>query len=255
MPFTISHAAFAYPLKYIHKKSLSVTGLVLGAMSPDFEYFIYMEPYRSIGHTWQGFFLQALPLSFLLAFLFHIIIKQSLALHLPSVFHLQERAFAMSSSSNRKWNLSQLFIFLFSCFIGFVTHIMLDASTHQNGYIVQLFGYSNVTILNLPLYKFLQYSLSIAGLVIIGAHLLIRIMRQPVIKKAKVRVGISFVQYWLIAFFVMILIVAFKFMLTSSTNQLGIIIVAPITALFVGITVSSVIDLLVQKKRKKSYYP
>lgn len=59
MPFTISHAIYAIPIRHIMPKYFSVMGLILGSMSPDFEYFIYLEPYVTIGHSIQGLLFQA----------------------------------------------------------------------------------------------------------------------------------------------------------------------------------------------------
>ncbi|OAB48362.1 hypothetical protein PBAT_01615 [Paenibacillus antarcticus] len=88
MPFTFAHPLYAAPLKLLKPKYMSLTGIILGSMAPDFEYFIALEPYQSIGHTTKGFFIQAIPLSILLAFVFHLLIKVPLTRNLPSLFDM-----------------------------------------------------------------------------------------------------------------------------------------------------------------------
>ncbi|WP_434297574.1 DUF4184 family protein [Clostridium sporogenes] len=42
MPFTFSHPAIVLHLEKKWNKYFSFTALILGSMSPDFEYFIYL---------------------------------------------------------------------------------------------------------------------------------------------------------------------------------------------------------------------
>jgi hypothetical protein len=42
MPFTFAHPAIVLPLKHLPKRWYSLTGLIIGSMTPDFEYFIRM---------------------------------------------------------------------------------------------------------------------------------------------------------------------------------------------------------------------
>ncbi|SEP14833.1 DUF4184 family protein [Paenibacillus sp. OV219] len=58
MPFTFAHPAYALPLKFINPRYLSATGLVLGSMAPDFEYFLTLEPHQTIGHSFSGLFVR-----------------------------------------------------------------------------------------------------------------------------------------------------------------------------------------------------
>ncbi|WP_262496247.1 DUF4184 family protein [Flavobacterium piscis] len=43
MPFTFSHPAIILPLKYLPKNWISLTGLIIGSLTPDFEYFYSNE--------------------------------------------------------------------------------------------------------------------------------------------------------------------------------------------------------------------
>jgi hypothetical protein len=50
LPFTFAHPSSSFPIKCIKPRYFSLVGLILGSMSPDFEYFIALEPYQIIGH-------------------------------------------------------------------------------------------------------------------------------------------------------------------------------------------------------------
>ncbi|WP_240482010.1 DUF4184 family protein [Flavobacterium psychrophilum] len=39
MPFTFSHPAIILPLRYLPRQWFSLTGLIIGSLTPDFEYF------------------------------------------------------------------------------------------------------------------------------------------------------------------------------------------------------------------------
>jgi hypothetical protein len=87
MPFTFSHPAAVLPLKYLPKKWFSVTGLVVGSLTPDFEYFIRMRIYSSLSHTWTGLFFFDLPLAIILASVFHLLVKDQLIESLTHFLH------------------------------------------------------------------------------------------------------------------------------------------------------------------------
>ena len=78
MPFTFSHPAIILPLNYLSKKWFSITGLVIGSLSPDFEYFIRMKIESNYSHTFWGIFYFDLPLGIMLTFIFHNIVKNEL---------------------------------------------------------------------------------------------------------------------------------------------------------------------------------
>lgn len=242
MPFTLSHPVFAFPLKYISPKHFSLTGLVLGSMSPDFEYFLMLEPYRSIGHSIPGLFLQAIPISIILAFLFHLVVKEPLALHLPPVFKLNQRAYA----SLGPWRLQHprdWVVFAVSVIVGFLTHVISDAFTHASGYFVIHFPFLSAAYYGYPAYKLLQYGLSVIGLVILGWAILKRLaqanLRSQVIpevtRKQKMR-------FWTMALIISALTTGLKIVFTSSLNIIGIAVVAPVSGMCLGILMASVIS-------------
>ncbi|RED51806.1 uncharacterized protein DUF4184 [Cohnella lupini] len=138
MPFTFAHPTYILLIKFINPRCFSVTGLVLGSMAPDFEYFLSLEPHQSIGHSFSGLFVQVIPLCILFAYLFHIFVKESLVLHLPSIFGLNRRAYNLL----RTWSIRTLrdwIVFFVSVSAGFLSHISVDAFTHEGGYMFSNF--------------------------------------------------------------------------------------------------------------------
>ncbi|MEN2414974.1 DUF4184 family protein [Flavobacterium mesophilum] len=83
MPFTFSHPAIILPFKYFPKSWFSMTGLVIGSLTPDFEYFMRMKVQSIYSHTLLGVFWFDLPLAIALTFIFHSIVCNSLFLNLP----------------------------------------------------------------------------------------------------------------------------------------------------------------------------
>lgn len=240
MPFTISHAAYSYPLKRVAPSYLSTTGLVLGAMSPDLEYFVRLEPYRSIGHSVAGFFLQAIPLAILIAFIFHIIVKPRLAFFMPSVCSLDARLHAVwqKGQSNRLVTLRGTIIFFISLAIGFASHIFIDEFTHAHGRFVQLIpSLGQIGFLALPWYKWLQYGLSIMGLLII-AITFIRVLWKSSPINMPALSSCNKLLFWLVSVGIAVVVTILKLLLAASGNYIGIVVVAPITGLCLGITIS-----------------
>jgi len=161
MPFTLSHPLYAVPLRKAFP-SLSLTGLIAGSMAPDFEYFIAMVPIRTVGHTMEGFFLQALPLGIAFSFAFHNCVKPIIPLLLPRIGGLRQYA----ASLIEPWRLSTVgdwLLFLLSLFIGFLTHLFMDHWTHASGLFVRIFPGLNTAVLGHDIYHLLQYGFSLLG--------------------------------------------------------------------------------------------
>nr|WP_148927180.1 DUF4184 family protein [Paenibacillus methanolicus] len=242
MPFTFAHPAFALPIKKAAPRLLSATGLVLGSMAPDFEYFVNLEPHATIGHSAWGLLLHALPLSVLFAFLFHLIVKTQLALHLPSALALDRRAYRLLGT----WKLNTLrawIVFLYSVAIGFITHVVLDAFTHQSGYVVLHWPLlREPALFGLPVFKCLQHGLSLIGLIFVAFLTISALLR------AKTdHVSMPFVSarrkacFWIVAVLVAALVAIIKLVVSESGNTLGILVVAPLSGSCLGLVVSSVI--------------
>jgi hypothetical protein len=248
MPFTFAHPTFAFPLKYISPKYYSLTGLILGSMAPDFEYFYHLEPYQSIGHSIWGLFIQVIPICILLAVIFHYIVKESLALHLPSLFNLNQRAYYILG----EWKLNSFnawIIFLSSVIVGFISHVTLDAFTHTGGLFVVHFSFlRKVIMFNLPIYKMLQYGLSLIGLFAILGVIIYYLYRsnpgaQGIPKITRKRKLL----FWICIITISVVITSVKLIVTDSPNIIGILVVAPISGLCTGLVLTSLLLRIVSR--------
>ena len=76
MPFTFSHPAILLP--FVKRKKISITGLVIGSMAPDLEFFFRMRTQSEISHTFHGLLLIDVPLAIIITLLFHGLLKKTL---------------------------------------------------------------------------------------------------------------------------------------------------------------------------------
>jgi len=163
MPHTFAHPFFAAPLKRLYPRGLRATGLALGSMAPDFEYFAAMEPYRTIGHTLPGFVLVCLPLSAAAAIVIERLLLPTMPLLLPSAGGLDrfaaERLHLRPLAKAGDW-----LAFTVSLFIGFLTHLFMDGWTHGHTYFTNRFDWLHgAGIGRFVLYESLQFVFSALG--------------------------------------------------------------------------------------------
>lgn len=78
MAFTFTHPAAVLSLVDRENKNINSAGLIIGAMAPDFEYFLYFRPKSVIGHSIMGMFSINLILSFVVYILFYSFIKKKI---------------------------------------------------------------------------------------------------------------------------------------------------------------------------------
>jgi anti-anti-sigma factor len=173
MPFTLSHPSIVMPLAKTGLK-LSMTGLVMGSMVPDFEFLLQMAESKNISNTWYGIFLFSIPATILFSFLFHNYVRNSLINSLPDFYKSRFVQFSSFNWNNYfKKNIAVVFI---SILIGIASHIAWDSFTHYNGYMVELIPWlsKNVVVVNFetPIYEVLQVVFSIIGLIMVHLQIM-----------------------------------------------------------------------------------
>jgi len=174
MPHTFAHPFFAAPLKRLMPQWLRVSGLALGSMAPDFEYFVAMEPYRTIGHTLPGFFLVDLPLCAAAALVMERLLLPTMPLLLPSMGGW-DRFAAERLGMRPLAKAGDWLAFAVSAFIGFLTHLFMDAWTHGHAYFTDRFDWLHGPgIGRFVLYESLQFVFSAIGAGAIALYVLIR---------------------------------------------------------------------------------
>ena len=165
MPFTFSHPAIVLPFANSKRKLFSLTGLVMGSIAPDIEFLMQLKETNNFAHTWPWVILFNIPVTILLAFVFHEIIRNTLILHLPK--YLQQRFYKFIFFNWPGYFNQNKLKFLLSAFIGIVSHIFLDAFTHHDGTFVKMYSffYQQITILqySLPVFFLLQMGTSLLG--------------------------------------------------------------------------------------------
>lgn len=131
MPFTFSHPAIVLPVHSVFKRWTSLTGLVAGSLAPDFEKFIRMSAYDPYSHTWRSMFYFSLPIGLLIAFIFHLIVRDALIENLP--MFLSRR---LSRFKHFDWSgyfKQHYLIVIVSVLLGAASHIFWDSFTHKGG--------------------------------------------------------------------------------------------------------------------------
>lgn len=159
MPFTASHPALIIPL--LKSRYFSASGLILGSMIPDFEFILLMKTEVVYGHSILPMFWLNLPLSIILLFLFHNVVRKSLILNLPEYFKKRLLPF-IHFNWNRYFKENFVKIIL-SILLGNLGHLFWDAFTHSHGIFVEWMSFLQYPILNVPLYHVLQYGFSLLG--------------------------------------------------------------------------------------------
>jgi hypothetical protein len=163
MPFTASHPAIILPL--LQRRVFSVSGLLMGSMVPDFEFFIRLEPQGVHGHSYLAMFWLNLPLALLCITLYHVIVRDQLILHLPSYFKKRFQPFLIFDwVSYFKSNYLKV---IYSILVGNISHLFWDAFTHSDGFFVTLMPFLYNEFWQIPLYHLLQYGFSVLGLITI----------------------------------------------------------------------------------------
>lgn len=169
MPFTFSHPAIILPFKYFWSKRFSSTGLIIGSVTPDFEYFSRFRNWSAHSHTWSGILWFDLPVSLILCFIFHEVVKPPLFSNLPLFLSSRLQPFNRFNWKTyfpRRWPTV-----LFSLLLGIVSHLLWDRLTHQTYRFLEtapapLQG-SHTDFFPTPLYRVIQIAYSMFGLAVI----------------------------------------------------------------------------------------
>lgn len=235
MPFTLSHPAIILPLAYLPKRWFSLTGLIIGSMTPDFEYFLRMKIQSLYSHTISGLFWFDLPLGIVLAFVFHLFVRDTLFDHLP--YFAKSRLTVFKSFD---WNLyfkQHWFVVGISIVIGAATHLFWDGFTHQHGYFVQAIPELTQTVTLLGkkvlLFKILQHSSTLIGAIII----IYAFFKQPIDQNSINSIGLK---YWIMISLLTLFIVILRMMCGISIQQYGHLIATGMTAVMIGLVIAPI---------------
>lgn len=156
MPFTLAHPAIFLPFRRLHSQYLSWSALITGAMTPDFEGILMLNPKKEYGHTWAGMFYLDLPLGLLLLWVFHRYVKYTLLQYLPDALSGKLAGFTVTHTKKGM-------AMVLSLLIGISTHLLWDSVTHRNDYLPALQEIHQAGPFRMEGYLWLQYASSVLG--------------------------------------------------------------------------------------------
>lgn len=181
MPLTFAHPAAVLPFKFLPRKYYSWTGLIVGAVVPDFEAFIKLGGFKTFSHSWVGMFAFDLPVGVALCLLFHLVVRDALLQQLPAsvagrLWHI--RGIDWLQSFRRRF-----VIVIASLLIGIFTHLVWDRLTHTDTYTYhELAGLNMAPDAETTLRQWLQWSSSVAGALLLGYQFSI-LPVQPIVRR------------------------------------------------------------------------
>jgi uncharacterized protein DUF4184 len=214
MPFTLSHPALVLPLNLLPKKWVSITGLVIGSMAPDFQAFFSADGDKSGTHTWWGILWFCLPVSLILSFIYHLSVREMLITHLPRRLQIKMARYK-DLDWIRQFRMKWIVIIL-SIVIGAASHLFWDSFSHFDGFFIRshpsLKGNTTILGRSVEIPFVLQYLNSAVGLLIV----LIAILQVP--RSRNVRIRIVIMKYWLVMALITGILLLFKLESMESTK-------------------------------------
>jgi hypothetical protein len=235
MPFTFSHPAIILPLIYLPKKWFSLTGLIIGSLTPDFEYFLRMRVESNYSHTLYGIFWFDLPLAIVLSFIFHNIVRNQLFNNLP--LNIRSRVLIYTQFNWSNYFKEHYFVVLISILIGVASHLFWDSFTHDHGYFVNHISElrNSIFIFNkqIPVLKIAQHLSTFTGAIII----LLVILKLPKNEISGTSINKN---YWIITVFFILIIIIIRFLSGLDYKAYGHIIVSLISAILISLAITPV---------------
>jgi hypothetical protein len=235
MPFTFSHPAAVLPFAFLPARWISLTGLVIGSTAPDFEYFFRLNIYSAYSHSIPGMFWFDLPLTIMLAFVFHAIVRDQLVENLPAF--LTRRLLVFKNFSWTKHFKQNFLVVIISIIIGIATHLLWDHFTHQTGQFVLLIdalkNSYTITGYSIPGYTIAQHASTLIG----GVIILYALMKLPA-DKNYVRTR-SIFPFWVMVSMIALVILGIRFLTGMKPDEYGNIIITAIAGGLAGLVITT----------------
>ena len=135
MPFTPAHPAITLAAKIVPRKYISWTALFIGSMVPDMEYFMFMNPASRMSHSIYGIINFNLPMTFLIAMVWHTYTGPLLLRALPFV----KKEYSFTHTDFAGYLAKNWFVFIISALAGICSHLFLDGFCHARGFMVRTY--------------------------------------------------------------------------------------------------------------------
>jgi hypothetical protein len=168
MPFTLAHPAAAIPLSRVLGRASVLSALIIGSMSPDLVYFLPLGINRAASHSLVGLFWLCVPLGLVSYVLFHVLWRPLGSYLLPRP--LRGRFPCLPGPS--RLPAAPLWAVLVSLMVGAATHLLWDAFTHEDGFVVEVFPPLRTLLWEVRGYRVFTYKVLQHGSSLIGFALL-----------------------------------------------------------------------------------
>lgn len=173
MPFTIAHPAAVVAIPRMSGRRLRLAALVLGSVTPDYQYFVHLDTVGGYTHTLPGLVFVCLPAGWLSLFLFDRLGRRGVEMLLPSEWRLPP----LPPAARPPIATSAALL------IGAATHVLWDGFTHASGWAVVRFpALSDPVVVGsiaFRWFKILQYGSSVLGIAVLGVLCWRWAARQP----------------------------------------------------------------------------
>jgi hypothetical protein len=242
MPFTVSHVMAVLPgVRWHRQLRLDPTCLVIGSMAPDFQYFVRGDQVGYFSHTVLGIVVWGVPVTLVLAALFHHVVKWPVLLAAPAGFTP-----LLGQPWHERWTLGVVASVVGSAVLGDLTHILWDGLTHATGLFVRVIP-ALKTPIELPVvgslvtYRFLQHASTVVGLAGVGWFTIARLRTRAstiVAPIARARARWTFAACMLIG---STLTLARLFVFRRRIDDFGNVAVAAISGLLAGAILASIV--------------
>lgn len=233
MPFTFSHPAIVLPLKYLPKRFISLTALLIGSLTPDFEYFIRMKVQSIYSHALPGLFWFDLPLGVILMLIYTLIVKDKLIDSLPLFLNKRLSVFKNGLNPTPKYYFPVVII---SLIIGAASHLFWDSFTHPTGYFVEI-----IPGLKQPIY-FLQHKFFVYNIIqhlsslIGGCIIIVTTLTLPKLKETQSN---QITPYWVFVIITMLAVTNLRFFTGLNLHHIGDLIVTIIAGVLLGLVIAA----------------
>jgi hypothetical protein len=154
-------------------------------MAPDFEYYWYLFPRRTISHSTLGVFALCLPSGLVVLAMWRGLVRGPLLALVPSRWaHLADAARERWTAQAGATTSARLLTTSVALVLGSFSHVWWDACTHRRGWVVERVPLLSTRPLSdlgstLPVHAMLQVASTFAGLAALAAIFVRWARRQP----------------------------------------------------------------------------
>jgi hypothetical protein len=165
VPFTISHAVVALPFR---RSVLPVAAVAVGSTAPDAVLFVPALPPYGFTHSWPGVVTVDLAVSLVVLAAWWFLVRPAWTPVLPARY----RARLPGWDRPERLTASRIPLVVVACLLGSVTHLVWDACSHRDGWVVAHVPALLSDVGGRPVYALVQDGSSAGGLLLLVVLLL-----------------------------------------------------------------------------------